>query len=206
MKKCILYFVTYLLLISCNNKRVLQLPQINESTPIKMTDHSPIYIFFNPETQTSELNRTNLITSTHWIFHVDKRNSLYEAVFQIDKMQTRKENPMNPHNNPNSRNYFSVADMSQKQLGFVDFTSTRFLVITDDKPLKKTENDIEISVDTTNFYINNEKINISNFVFDETKNYFWIFSGKMSFQEFMTIYHNLLKMNIIPKKISCTKN
>lgn len=199
------FFVIILLSVSCDNKRNLELPQVATTTSIQMTDHSPVYIFFNQENETAELNRRNLITSTHWIFHIDKRNSLYEAGSQIDMMQTRKENPMSPHNNPNSRNYFSVANMSQKELGFIDFTDTRFLPFRTENLMEKVVGVTRIDVDSQNFYIKGQKIDIQDFNQEKDLLYVWVFDGKMSFQEFIEIYDKLLKINIIPKKIIYTK-
>ncbi|MDO5608638.1 MAG: hypothetical protein Q4G08_09315 [Capnocytophaga sp.] len=114
-------------LLSCNSKK-LELPRVSGATHTEMLDYSTIYVFYNADNQKAGLNQNNLITSTHWVFHVDRRLSLSEAGAMIVKMQDKKEKP-GPHDNPNSRNFFSVADMDNQELRFVDFTKTRFRIL-----------------------------------------------------------------------------
>lgn len=204
MKSISIFILISLFTISCQQKRV-QLPQVSEVDKTYLTDHSAIYIFFDEETKQAKLNRSNLITSTHWVFHVDKRNSLYQSGLQIDKMQTKKENPMSPHNNPSSRNYFSVAEMTQKQLGFIDFTPTRFRFFQAENQLK-TANSIQVFVRKDGFYIDGEKIYLSEFSKNANKSYLWVFDGAISFEDFVRIYQSLLKVEIIPSEIFYTKS
>ena len=59
---------------ACSNKEVL-LPEA-EITVVKNVDNlSPVYIFFekNGNDTLADLNRKNTITSTNYIFNIDKR-------------------------------------------------------------------------------------------------------------------------------------
>lgn len=194
------FLITILLLIiSCTPKNV-QLPKVDDAPITHVIDHSAVYIFFDEKNNHSQLNRNNLITSTHWIFHIDRRNSFKEVAQHIDFMQTKKENPMNPHNNPNSQNYFSVADTISQKLGFINFTKTRFSAFSsvqiDDNPEV-----IPIFVENENFRIQGEKILLSELFLDENKTYLWVFDNEISFQDFIRIYTHLLKRNYVPKTI-----
>ena len=203
MKSIFICIIISLFTASCHHKKV-QLSQVSEVDKTYLTDHSAIYIFFDEDTKQAELNRSNLITSTHWVFHIDKRNSLYQSALQIDKMQTKKENPMSPHNNPSSRNYFSVAEMTQKQLGFIDFTPTRFRSFQiENQP--KTTTSLQVFTRKNGFYINKEKISLSEFSQNTNKSYIWVFDGAMSFEDFVHIYQSLLSVKVVPSEIFYTK-
>ena len=80
MKKLVATFAL-MGLFSCNNTEVL-LPQENVSVMKKITDHSPIYMFFKTEENPNfkekldtivAVNRKNSIASTNWVFNIDKR-------------------------------------------------------------------------------------------------------------------------------------
>lgn len=82
MKKDIfkLGIVVVIVLFTSCQKRMVQLPQVVEVETVSLTDISPIYIFYNEKAPNDvEVNRKNLISTTHWIFHVDKRNGLEQA-------------------------------------------------------------------------------------------------------------------------------
>lgn len=126
-KSYLLWLLCSVIFLSCKGKKI-ELPHIEGATQTEILDYSTIYVFYNPETQKAVLNENNLITSTHWVFHIDRRLSLTEAGKAIVKMQDKKEKP-GMHSNPSSRNFFSVADMQYKQLKFVEFTQTRFRLL-----------------------------------------------------------------------------
>lgn len=114
-------FLCLLVLCSCGNEKVLELPEINHSEISEINDVSPGYLFYD-ETQTDsiELNRKNLIVSTNWLINVDKRLSLKQVIPKIKFLQDKKNN--SSHKNENARNYYTCHDLSRKTLGFIDFT------------------------------------------------------------------------------------
>lgn len=201
MKIKIITFLIALLTISCNNERLIELPKVSQVKITHITDHSPIYIFYNEENTTAELNRSNLITSTHWIFHIDKRNSFSKVASHLHFMQKKKANPMNPHSNPNSRNYFSVANTDPHQLGFIDFSETQFLPFLQENQRLSSENIPIITIKNGEFYNGEAKIDIKSLTFSRNEGDFWHISQEISFQEFISVYDKLLKENIIPKTI-----
>ncbi len=88
MKK-ILLFIVFSVVLSCGNKKVLQLPEIND-----IKDVSAAYLFYDETViDCIELNRKNLISSTNWLINVDKRLTLKQAIpkikFLLDKRIVR---------------------------------------------------------------------------------------------------------------------
>ena len=117
-----LYLLIILMCFSCNNERVLQLPEIENAEITEILDVSPAYIFYD-ETQPDStlLNRKNLIGTTNWLVNVDKRLTLRQAMPHIIFLQDKKRNA-EVHKNENAKNYFTCNDTSISNLGFLEFT------------------------------------------------------------------------------------
>ncbi len=70
----LVFILFFLLIYSCGNEKILQLPEINHSDITEILDVSPAYLFYDETKPDSiELNRKNLIGTTNWQFNVDKR-------------------------------------------------------------------------------------------------------------------------------------
>ena len=117
-----IYMLIILCCLSCNNERVLQLPEIENAEITEILDVSPAYIFYD-ETQPDStlLNRKNLISTTNWLVNVDKRLTLKQAIPHIIFLQDKKRNA-EVHKNENAKNYFTCNDTSISNLGFLEFT------------------------------------------------------------------------------------
>lgn len=114
-----LLFLTF----SCNNEKTILLPEIVHADVTEVLDVSPIYIFYDEtKTDSLELNRANLITSTNWLVNVDKRLTLGQVIPKIIVLQDKKRNA-ELHKSENSKNYYTCNDISIKNLGFLDFTN-----------------------------------------------------------------------------------
>jgi hypothetical protein len=124
MKKIVI-LISLLSLFSCEDKTVL-LPQVDHTILAKIEDHSPIYMFFKTEKKDTliDVNRKNSISSTNWVFNIDKRLPLQLVVPEIIKLQAKKEG--STHKSATSENYFSYSDSIQKQLAFIPFTKLTF--------------------------------------------------------------------------------
>ena len=105
MKKIIL-IIGFWSLFSCQEKEVL-LPQLDRTITAIIEDHSPIYMFFKTEATDTliDVNRKNAISSTNWIFNIDKRLPLRLVVPEIQKLQAKKEG--SAHKSAASENYIS---------------------------------------------------------------------------------------------------
>lgn len=127
LKKIGIIGLITLFLWSCGNEKVIQLPEIQQAKITEILDVSPAYIFYN-ETQPDsvELNRKNLIISTNWLFNVDKRLTLEQAIPKIKFLQDKKRNAK-MHKNEAAKNYYTCNDTSIKNLGFIEFTDVNYV-------------------------------------------------------------------------------
>jgi hypothetical protein len=124
MKKIVI-LISLLSLFSCEDKPVL-LPQVDHTILAKIEDHSPIYMFFKTDGKDTlvDVNRRNSISSTNWVFNIDKRLPLRLVVPEVIKLQAKKEG--SAHKSAASENYFSYSDSIQKQLAFIPITKLTF--------------------------------------------------------------------------------
>lgn len=125
MKK-IVAIVVLLGLFSCSEKEV-QLPQAEVSVLKDIVDHSPIYMFFeikNEKDTIINVNRKNSISSTNWIFNIDKRLPLKLVIPEVMKLQEKKAN--SAHSKKDAIDVFSYSDSIRKNLAFFPFTEVKF--------------------------------------------------------------------------------
>lgn len=112
-----------LLIFACGKEKSVLLPEIEKAKITELTDVSPVYLFYDETQQDSlELNRSNLISTTHWLFNIDKRLTLEQVIPKIVFLQEKKRNG-EIHKNENAKNYFTCNDTSIKNLGFLEFTN-----------------------------------------------------------------------------------
>jgi hypothetical protein len=118
--------VSLLVLFSCGHKETILLPKSNVTLVKEVQDYSPIYLFFKTKGKDTlvEVNRKNAISSTNWIFHIDKRLPLRLVVPEIIKLQAKKE--WSAHKSETSENYFSYSDSIHKNLAFMSFTKVKY--------------------------------------------------------------------------------
>ena len=74
-----------------------------------------------------EVNRKNAISSTHWIFSVDKRLPMRLVVLQLQLLQAKKAS--SAHKSETAQNYFAYANDSLKALAFTPFTNTTYQLV-----------------------------------------------------------------------------
>ncbi|MFM7017544.1 hypothetical protein [Flavobacterium sp.] len=117
-----------LLLLSCEGNKEIQLPKANKTIVADVQEHSPIYIFFKVEGKDTiaEVNRKNSISSTNWIFNIDKRLPLRLVVPELIKLQAKKEGSM--HKNEAAENFFSYANDVKKTMAFLPFTKVKYVI------------------------------------------------------------------------------
>nr|WP_321227509.1 hypothetical protein [uncultured Psychroserpens sp.] len=121
MKNLYLLLIS-IILFSCGNERILQLPEIENAKITEIHDVSQAYLFYDETKADSvELNRKNLIITTNWLVNVDKRLTLAQAIPKIKFLQDKKRSA-ELHKNENAKNYFTCSDTSIKNLGFLEFT------------------------------------------------------------------------------------
>ncbi len=177
-----------LLLLGCQKKQ-MQLPQVQDTKITSVEDYSQVYISYEETSEAAKLNANGLISSTNWVLHVDKRNKLKEVAPLFIKLQEKRTNPRNPHSNPDAHLYISLADIPHKRLGFMDVTELNLLPY---DPQKMSEyGNTPIYVYPDGFRLKEdkgEKTPWNKFGVYKNVYYSWVFSGDMSFQQFVDIY------------------
>src|SRR5690554_6507628 len=121
-----LYIVFLLLFLSCNNNKVVQLPEMEQADITEIIDVSPAYLFYDETKKDSiELNRKTLISTTNWLVNVDKRLTLKQAIPKIKFLQDKKRNA-EIHKDDAAKNYYTCHDTSINNLGFIEFTDVYY--------------------------------------------------------------------------------
>lgn len=123
----LVFLLVAIALFSCGHNKEVQLPKAHFSVLSKLENHSMIYLFFNKVGKDTlvEVNRKNAISSTNWVFSVDKRLPLQEVIPEIQFLQAKKEN--SPHKSEGSQNLFAYANDSLQSLAFIPFTRVNYL-------------------------------------------------------------------------------
>lgn len=118
-------FLFGIILTSCQKE--VQLAQGSVTVLDEMTDHTPVYLFFveqNGDTLV-ELNRKNTVSTTNWIYHVDKRLPLQLVTPKIINLQQmREDNQM--HKNEEAGNFYSYSDSLKQSLAFYPFKEIKY--------------------------------------------------------------------------------
>ncbi|MFD0761241.1 hypothetical protein ACFQZW_04035 [Lutibacter aestuarii] len=118
MKKIL--FILPFLMISCAKKE-LKIPTLAEKGIQEVFDHSQVWFFYevNNNDTLAVLNRKNTISSTHWIFNIDKRLPLKTFIDDIITLQDKHANSI--HSKEGMHNYFSFSDTISQKLSFLEF-------------------------------------------------------------------------------------
>ncbi|ALJ04532.1 hypothetical protein APS56_04975 [Pseudalgibacter alginicilyticus] len=199
--------------MSCENEKIIQLPEITHSDITEIHDVSPAYLFYDKtQIDSIELNRKNLIVTTHWLVNVDKRLTLKQAIPHIKFLQDKKAN--SSHKNESAKNYFTCNDLSRKNLGFIEFTNV--IYETEGREIEAENNynvvvinlnDIKISTLNSSYY----KTDITNFANslrktisknEENGRISLSFNNKLSFQNYITFKSILLQLDLENNTIS----
>lgn len=193
----LLLFLFLILTTACNNKRIVELPEIKTSKITKVYDISPAYIFFD-ETQADsvELNRKNLISTTNWLVNVDKRLKLSQAIPKIIYIQDKKRNAK-MHKNEAAKNYYTCNNKSIKSLGFIDFTDVYYHQEPIESYIKnqniKLYNVIDFHKDSISFQ--GKSLNINHFNQPDSIKVFARFEKTMTFQKYIYYKEQLIKLD-----------
>ena len=169
MKK-LLVLLIFIFILSCAKKEV-KLPVLAEKGIQELHNHSQVWFFFEIENKDAVaiVNRKNTISTTHWIFNIDKRLPLKAIIPSIIKLQYKHANSM--HSEKGMHDYFSYSDTVSKKLSFIEFDGVIFKT---DNRLSKNfieENssdyinyyNINLVFYQNNIWINDVKIDKSNF-------------------------------------------
>ena len=178
MKKLTIILFSFLML-GCAKKE-LKIPTLAEKGIREVQNNSQVWLFFEVKNNDTILNvnKKNTISTTHWIYNIDKRLPLKTIIPSIIKLQDNHANSM--HSEKGMLDYFSYSDTISKRLSFIDFDGVTFNI---DGLLSR--NSTEDSVD----YINYNNINL---VFNQ--NSVWMNNVEIEKTNFKNELEALLKL------------
>lgn len=194
MRKIVLVGL-FLLIFSCNKKEVL-LSQVPETVVSEVQNHSPIYMFFEVKENDTliDVNRKNSISSTNWLFNIDKRLPLKLVIPEIQKLQAKKES--SAHKSETAQNYFTYMDSKKKTLAFEPFTET---VYTMEQPTFGVEvyfdANSELFVDNVKVEKENLQSYLDSLESDKPNKFQFCFSKELSFEAYLKNRFLLKKLN-----------
>ena len=116
--------------INCEKKSV-QLPVFNTSgIQDTIYDNSQIWLFFKVQDgdTIAELNRKNTISTTNWIFNIDKRLPLHQVIPHLKKLIEKREKPAMHPKDEDDTNYFSYVDSDSNTLSTVQFDVINYFI------------------------------------------------------------------------------
>lgn len=159
------------LVISCGNKEDILLPKSDTTVVKNLEDLSPVYIFFRTKGKDTlaEVNRKNTISTTNWIFHIDKRLPLRIVIPEIMKLQDKRRKD-SAHKNEDAKDYYSYADSIGKNLAFLPFTNVYY-------KLERPKKGINV------FFTKDEKILVDNVLVKENELQKYINNKNTSYQD-----------------------
>lgn len=203
-----LYIVFLLLFLSCNNNKVVQLPEMEQADITEIIDVSPAYLFYDETKKDSiELNRKTLISTTNWLVNVDKRLTLKQAIPKIKFLQDKKRNA-EIHKNDAAKNYYTCHDTSINNLGFIEFTNVYYKEKQpENHNLKPNEYlmvcQTPLNIEVIGLDIDTLKTTLGTFSkdlkrlfpsFNETKTLQLFLNNKLSFQDYIGIKSKINKL------------
>ncbi|MDP3314416.1 hypothetical protein [Lutibacter sp.] len=118
--KNIILLIGFILFISCTKKEI-KIPALGISGIQDVQNHSQVWIFLElKENDTiANVNRKNTISSTHWIYNIDKRLPLKKIIPELIWLQNKHANSL--HSEKGMHDYFSFSDTISKKLSFFEF-------------------------------------------------------------------------------------
>ena len=165
---------TYLLLavlcFGCSKKEV-QLPLLHTPGIQELHNHSQVWFFYNDtgKDTTAIINRKNTISTTHWIYNIDKRLPLNTFVNELAGLKYKHANSI--HSEEGMHDYFSYADTLTGKLSFLEFDNVSFKT---DSIMSKYYiksypedyiqfNNLNITINPNNVWINDAKFTKAEF-------------------------------------------
>ncbi len=164
MKKYFLFIIPFLI-FGCA-KEELKIPTLAAPGIQELHDHSQVWMFFEVKNNDTiaKVNRKNTISSTHWIYNIDKRLPIRTFIPTLIKLKEKHSNSM--HSKEGTHNYFSYSDTISKKLSFFEFDATIFKTdsllskyyIKEHSNIYKNYNNINLTFNPNNTWINDAKM------------------------------------------------
>ncbi|PHQ57271.1 MAG: hypothetical protein COC16_01620 [Lutibacter sp.] len=218
-----IFIVLFIFLIFGCTKKEVKLPTLGTKGIQEIHNHSQIWFFLTLKNNDTiaTVNRKNTISTTHWLFNIDKRLPLKTIIPSIQKLQYNHANSF--HSKEGMHNYFSYSDTISKKLSFLKFDHVEFKTdsLLSKYYIKKHSskylkyNNINLTFNPTNTWINDAKMvgnefrtTLLEFIeFTTEANQTMLhfnFNEKLSYQDYLfykTMIHSFEDKNIIVNEI-----
>lgn len=165
MKTNITLILAALLLISCTNKEI-KLPRIGMAGIQEIQNYSEVWMFYNESSLDNplDLNKNNTISTTHWLFNIDKRIPMQHIIPELEALKFKHANSM--HSEKGMLNYLSYSDTLSNKLSYVSFDGITFktdsvqskFYIKENSKDYENFNNLNITINPNNTWINDAKM------------------------------------------------
>ncbi len=118
MKKIVLIIGVLLGMAACT-KNEMDLTRYNFTVVGEITDHSPVYITKEKETDAVAVNRTNAVGGTNWVFSIQRDLNAKSVLQEVQKLKDKKY--ADKAHSDDKEVFFSYADTLHKNLAFFPF-------------------------------------------------------------------------------------
>lgn len=169
MKNFIMLLLS-IFLVSCAKKE-LKIPVLAEKGIQELQNHSQVWIFFEIENNDTiaRVNRKNTISTTHWIYNIDKNLTLKTIIPKIIELKYKHANGI--HSKEGMHNYYSYSDTISKRLSFLEFDNVIYKTdsLTSKQYIKDYSNDylnynnINMTINPTSIFMNDSSIGLEEF-------------------------------------------
>ncbi|MFK5891463.1 MAG: hypothetical protein QM486_12110 [Flavobacteriaceae bacterium] len=168
------------ILASSCTKKALKLPKSHTKASTEVLNNSNIWIFYTLKGQdtVATLNRNNSISTTNWLYNIDRRLQLKHLYKPLKKILAKRQKK-SPHHVEGMKNYFSFADTLDKHNKFLEFKLKDILY---KKPLLNDTTHVVFQFYKTQFKLNDASFNYAQF--DSV-----IKLKKMAFKEGVQFYY-----------------
>jgi hypothetical protein len=114
-----------LILTTGCTKKALKLPKSHVKAATEVLNNSSIWIFFSLKDKDTiaMLNRNNSISTTNWLFNIDRRLKLKQLYKPLKKILIKRQK-VSPHHVEGLKSYFSFADTLDLRNKFLAFNLT----------------------------------------------------------------------------------
>ena len=165
MKINVTLILAALLLISCTNKEI-RLPRIGMEGIKEIQNYSEVWMFYNESSLDNplDLNKNNTISTTHWLFNIDKRIPMQHIIPHLETLKFKHANSM--HSEKGMLNYLSYSDTLSNKLSYVSFDDITFktdslqskFFIKENSKDYENYNNLNITINPNNTWINDAKM------------------------------------------------
>ncbi len=150
-----------LILTSGCTQKTLKLPKAHAKTTTEVLNNSSIWIFYTVKNQDTiaSLNRNNSISTTNWLFNIDRRLKLKQLYKPLKKILIKRQK-VSPHHVDGLKNYFSFADTLDLRNKFLAFNLKDIQYKT---PLLKDSSQLIFEFQKAYFTLNKQAFKYSQF-------------------------------------------